>query len=126
VTVREITELMAGTAETRQDFSAGVVEGMNLLIAAIHHVHELLFLISRESDPPCGAPWVRQILGARPDPDVPLELAHLVEDLNSIALSIAYVYQSGVAHRYAMHDLREDSRIAPFGFFLRRLTSPLP
>ena len=36
VTMREITELMAGTAEGGEDLSA--VEGVNLLVAAVHHV----------------------------------------------------------------------------------------
>src|SRR3989442_9487717 len=77
VTMREITELMAGTAEGGEDLSAGMVEGVNLLVAAVHHVHEFLFLVSRETNPPCRTPWVRQSLGSCPDPDVPLKVSHL-------------------------------------------------
>src|SRR5437016_14172786 len=123
--MREITELMAGTAEGGEDLSAGMVEGVNLLVAAVHHVHEFLFLVSRETNPPCRTAWVRQSLGSCPDPDVPLEVSHLVEHLYPIALPVAHVYQSGVAHRDAMDDLRKHSGITPFGFLLRRLPSPL-
>src|SRR5947209_16698245 len=124
--MREITELMAGTAEGGEDLSAGMVEGVNLLVAAVHHVHEFLFLVSRETNPPCRTAWVGQSLGSCPDPDVLLEVSHLVEHLYPIALPVAHVNQSGVAHRDAMDDLRKHSRIAPLGFLLCRLTSPLP
>src|SRR5213594_3640395 len=126
VTVRKITELMAGTAEGGQDLSGSMVERVNLLVAAVHHVHEFLFLVWRETNPPCGAAWVRHGLGSRPDPDVSLELSHLVEHLDAITLPVAHVYQAGVAHGDAMDDLRKHSGIATFGFLLCRLTSPLP
>src|SRR5262245_61399403 len=99
---------------------------MDLLIAAIHDEHEFLFFVPRESHPPCRAPRVRHIRSSRPDPDVPLKLAHIVEHLHAIALTVTYVYQSGVAHRDAMNDLRKDGRVSPYRFFLRCLTSPLP
>src|SRR6059036_4379741 len=103
-----------------------MVERVHLLVAPVHHVHEFLFLVSREIDPPCCTARVGQRRGSRPDIDVPLKLSHLFEHLYSITLPVAHVYQSGVAHRDAMDDLREHSRITPFGFLLRRLTSPLP
>src|SRR5262249_60312711 len=59
VTVSKITELVAGTAEGGQDLSCSMVERVNLLVAAVHYVHEFLILVSRETDPPCGATRVR-------------------------------------------------------------------
>ena len=47
----EIAELMAGAAEAREDLPAGVVEGMHLLGAVIHHIHELLLAIVESYHP---------------------------------------------------------------------------
>src|SRR5215510_7278263 len=103
-----------------------MVERVNLLVAAIHDIHEFLFLVSREINPPGRAARVRQSLGTRPDPDVFLKLSHLVEHLDTITLAVTDVDQSGVAHRNAMDDLSKHGGIAAFGFLLCRLTSPLP
>src|SRR5439155_16043699 len=126
VTVSKITELVAGTAERGQDLSGSMVERMNLLVAPVHHIHEFLFLVRGETNPPCGAAWVRQSLGSRAEPDVSLDPSHLVERLDAITLPVAHIYESGVAHGDAMDDLREHSVIATFGLLLCRLTSPLP
>src|SRR5207237_1285390 len=99
VTVREITELMAGTAEGGENLSGSMVEGMNLLVAPVHYVHKFLFLVSREINPPRCTAWIRQRRRSRPDPDVPLKLSHLVEHFYPITLPVAHVYQSGVAYR---------------------------
>src|SRR5215468_4490399 len=69
VTVSKITELMARTAEGGQDLSGSMVERVNLLVAPVHHIHEFLFFVWRETNPPCGAAWIRHGLGSRPDPD---------------------------------------------------------
>src|ERR1051326_221532 len=125
VAVREVTQLMPGTSEGRQDLSCGVVQGVNLLVAAVHHVHEFLFLVFGEFHPPGRAARIRHSLSSRSDPNVPLELSHFVEHLYSIALPVANVYQSRITHCDAMDDLRKCSGFTSFGFILCCLVSPL-
>src|SRR4029079_947440 len=107
VTMGEIAELMAGAAEARKDLPAGVVEGMHLLGAAIHHIHELLLAIGRERHPPRGAALVRKLAGCVGDRNVAHERSVLLVDLDAIALAVACVDLAGIAHGDAGHDLRE-------------------
>src|SRR5436190_23673103 len=55
----EIADLMAWPAEARQDFAGGMIERVNLLGAAVHHVHEPLRRVRRERNPPCRPAFVR-------------------------------------------------------------------
>ena len=45
MSVREVADLVSGSAETREDLTALVVKDMELLIAAVHHVQMLLLFI---------------------------------------------------------------------------------
>ena len=54
-----------------------------------------------------------------------LKLPDLVEDLDAVALAVAYVEQSGVAHVDAVHHFGEDSADAVLGFFGGGLAAPL-
>src|SRR4051794_11278743 len=91
VTVRKVAELMAGAAEARDDLAARMIEDVHLFVAAVHHVQVLLLRIAREFGPPRGAAAVGQGRRAVAYPYVPLEIAELVEDLNAIALAVAYI-----------------------------------
>src|SRR5262245_45966923 len=70
VAVREVADLVAGSAEARQDLATGMVERVHLLAAAVHHVHELLRAVGRERDPPGGAALIRKLAGRVGDQDV--------------------------------------------------------
>src|SRR5438034_4594620 len=101
----EVAQLMPGTTKTRQDLSAGMFQDVDLLVAAVHHVHEFLLAIARKGNPPDSASRIGHRGRPRLDPDIPFEAAHLVEHLDPIALAVAHVQESGVAHGDAMHDL---------------------
>src|SRR5215831_1462445 len=117
---------MSRPAERGQDLPGRMIQRVNLLVPPVHDVHELLFLIAGEVDPPCRAAGIRQSWGSGPDPDVLLKLPHLIEYLDAIALPVADVYQSGVADRDAMDNLREHGRITALGFLFCSLAAPLP
>ena len=125
VAVNETSDLVAGTAEAGQDFPAGVVENMHLLVAAVHDVHELLLGVDRERDPPGRAARIGQSRGSGPDPDIALEVSHLVEDLDAISLTVADVYQAVISKSNAMHKLRECAGSAVTSFLCGRLATPL-
>ena len=55
MSVVELTGLVAGAAETGQDFAALVVEHMHLLIPPIHDVHKALLVVGRERYSPYRA-----------------------------------------------------------------------
>src|SRR5688572_26906900 len=125
VAVREVSELVSGTAEAGKKRAARVIEYVDLLISAIHHVEILLSAVRRKPGPPRGAALVRQCRRSGAHPDVALEVAHLVENLHAIALAVADVDEPLVADRNAMHDLREHPADARLHFFRRRLAAPL-
>jgi len=125
VTVREVAQPVPGTTEARQNFSACVIEDVHLLVAAVHHVQVLLLRIARERDSPDSPPRIGHGGRACLHPDVSLEVAHLVEHLDPIALPVADVQQSRVAHGDAMHDLCERAANAVYGFFVGRLLAEL-
>src|SRR5262249_46651533 len=123
--VSEVAGLMAGAAEARQDLAARVIEDVHLLGAAVHHVEQLLLAVGRERDPPRGATLVGQLAAGVRDRDVAHERAVFLEDLDAIALAVAYVDQAGIAHGYAVHDLGEHAGRAAAGLLLGGLASPL-
>ena len=90
--MREITQLVPRTAEARNYFSAGVINNMNDLVAAVHDVHEFLLPIPRKAYPPGSAARVRQFRSPGSNPDVFLKVTHLVKHLDPIALPVTHVH----------------------------------
>src|SRR5579875_209378 len=93
-------------------------------IAAINDVHQGLPRVAREGQPPRG-PDYGAFGGAPLDPDVPFEVAHLVENLNAVAHAVANVDQPVIADHHAVHDRQEHSSHASFCLFNRALPAPL-
>ena len=112
---------MPGSAEARKYRTAAVIEYVDLLVAPVHHVQIALLLVGRERESPCGAGrdqaehQLQMLAGLRQlrcciglDPDVPDVVAVRVEHLDSVALAVAYINQSGLADGDAMDCVREN------------------
>jgi hypothetical protein len=52
------TDLVTRTPEARENFSAGMVENLDLLVTTVVHIHVFLLPVGRKADPPCGAPII--------------------------------------------------------------------
>src|SRR5271169_855077 len=87
VAMGKFTDLVTRTPEARKNFSAGMVENLDLLVAPVVHVHVPLLPVGRKADPPLGAPSVGEAVSSL-DPDVSLEVSHLIEDLDPVALPV--------------------------------------
>src|SRR6516225_3033030 len=59
------------------------------------------------------------------DTNVPLEAAHLVENLDAIAQTVTYVYQTIVPDNNAVHGTEEYTANPRVRLFLRALAPPL-
>src|SRR6516225_6926164 len=59
------------------------------------------------------------------DTNVPLEVAHLVENLDAIAQTVTYVHQAVVPDNNAVHGTEEYTANPRVRLFLRGLTPPL-
>ena len=59
------------------------------------------------------------------DPDVALEAAHFVENLDAVRLTIADIYQAIVAELHTVDHLHENTGLTGFRLCARALPSPL-
>lgn len=101
-----------------------MVENLDLLIAPVVHVHVFLLPVGRKSDPPCGAPIVGEAISSL-EPNVALEVSHLVEDLDPVTLKVADINEVVVADDHTVHDLHERTTYTRIGFFFCPLVTPL-
>jgi hypothetical protein len=85
-----------------------MVENFDLLIASVVHVYLFLLPVGRKTDPPGGAPIVQETLSSL-DPNVILEISHLIEDLDPVGLPITDINQALVADDHTMHNLHEST-----------------
>jgi hypothetical protein len=86
--VCEIATLVTRPPELREGLSCGPVQDMNHVIGAVGHIHKLLGRVWRKADPTRRANSIFRVFavsGLTFDTNVPLEVAHLVENLNAIA-----------------------------------------
>jgi hypothetical protein len=67
-----------------------MVENLHLLVASVVHVHVFLLTVGRKADPPTGAPIIGKAVSTL-DPNVVFEVAHLIEDLDPVALPVTDV-----------------------------------
>src|SRR5262249_18364303 len=58
VAVDEVADLVSGSAEARENLSAGMIEYMHLFVTAVHDVQNFLPGIPRKGDPPDRAPGI--------------------------------------------------------------------
>src|SRR5271154_219670 len=117
-------DLVTRTPEARENFPAGMVENLDLLVAAVVYVHVFLFPVGRKADPPCRAPVIRNAVSSF-DPNVAFEASHFIEDLDPVALSVTHIDQPVVADDHTMHNPHERSTNTRIGLFLCRLMPPL-
>jgi hypothetical protein len=68
-----------------------MVKNIDLLVAAVVYVHVFLLPVGRKADPPCGAPIIGKAVSSL-DPNVVFEVPYLIEDLDSIALSVTHIH----------------------------------
>jgi len=101
-----------------------MVENFDLLIASIIHVHKFLLPVGRKADPPSSTPIVRKAVSSL-DPNVVLEVSHLIEDLDPVALPVTDVDQTVVADDHTMHDPHERTTDSRVGFLFCPLVPPL-
>src|SRR5271169_1188279 len=87
VAMSKFTHLVTGTPEARKNFSADMVENLDLLVASIGHVYVFLRPVGRKADPPRGPPIIGKAVSSL-DPDVIFEVSHLIEDLDPVALPV--------------------------------------
>src|ERR1039458_402979 len=93
-----------------------MVENLDLLIASVVHVYVFLFAVGRKANPPSSAPIVRETVSSL-DPDIILEVSHLIEHLDPVGLPVTDIDQAVFADDHTMHDLHEcttDTRIGLF------------
>jgi hypothetical protein len=76
VAVGKFFDLVPRTPEARENFSAGMVENLDLLVAPVGHVHVFLLQVRRKADPPRGAPIVGKAVSSL-DPDGIFEISIL-------------------------------------------------
>src|ERR1700730_526506 len=93
VAMRKFTRLVARTAKTREHLSGGMIEDLDLLITSISDIHELLLPIRRKADPPGRAPIVRQGPSSPLNPNILVEVSHLVEHLNAVTLPVTDIHE---------------------------------
>src|SRR5579864_6067361 len=101
---------------------------MNHVIGAVGDIHELLGRVRRKADPARGADCIFRVCavgGLTLDPNIPLEIAHLVENLDAIAQAVAYIDQPVVPDHHTVHWAQEYTADARVRLSLRRLTTPL-
>src|SRR6202021_1119816 len=101
-----------------------MVENLDLLVAAVIHVHIFLFPVWRKPDPPSGAPIIWKAVSSL-DPNVVFELSHFIEDLDPVALSVTDIDQAVVADDHTMHHLHKRATHTRIGLFFCPLVSPL-
>jgi hypothetical protein len=118
------TDLVTRTPEARENFSAGMVENLDLFVAAVVYVHVFLFPVGRKADPPCSAPIIWKAAVSL-DPNVVLEISHLIEDLDPVALPVTDIDQAVIADDHTMHNLHERATHTRFGLFFCPLVPPL-
>src|SRR5580692_11829346 len=123
--MRKFTCLMTWTAKTREHLASRMIKDLDLLIAPVSHIHEFLFPVRRKAYPPGGAPIVREASIASSNPNVALEISHLVEHLNAVALPVAYIHETVVTNIYTVNHLHERAAHPCVGFSLRPLVAPL-
>ena len=86
----KFTDLVTRTPEACDYFSASVVENFDLLIATVVDVHVFLLTVGRKADSPSSAPIIGKAVSSL-DPNVVFEVAHLIEDLDPVALAVTDV-----------------------------------
>src|SRR6266511_6060317 len=94
----ELARHVARLAHASQELPALAGEGPQDLLLAVRVVDEGLVAVRREGHVP-GRADAGRIVDADPllDPDVPLELAQLVEHLDAVTLAVVYVHQAVAA-----------------------------
>jgi hypothetical protein len=125
VGVGKFAELMTRASEAGEDFATGPIENLHLFVAAIGHVHVLLFAVRRKSDPPSGSPSIGEAAPSL-DPDILSKLSRSIEYLNPIALPIANLHEAVVAKSYAVHHPHESAANTRIRLLFCALMSPLP
>src|SRR6202022_1588633 len=101
---------------------------MNHVIGAIGDIHELLGGVWRKTHPAGCADRIFRVCAVGSltlDPNVPLEIAHLVENLNAISQAVTYVDQPVVPDHHAVHGAQEYTTNPRVSLCLRCLTTPL-
>jgi hypothetical protein len=129
VCVCQLTHLMSGTAKIRHNLAATVIEDFHFLIIFIYDKHKPLLSIGRKAYPLGRAPRPRHVPGPRivlaplliSDKYVFLKLSHLIEYLNPIVESVAYVNQAVISNRHTMRYISERGAITGIPFGLRVL-----
>src|SRR6202162_1002392 len=101
-----------------------MVENLDLLVAAVVHAHIFLLPVWREADPPRGAPIIWKAVFSL-DPNVVLEVSHLIEDLDPVALPVTNIDQAVVADDHTMHHINERPPRARIRLLFCPLVAPL-
>src|ERR1022692_4191528 len=101
-----------------------MVENLDLLIASVVHVYVFLLPVGRKANPPSSAPIVRETVSSL-DPDIILEVSHLIEHLDPVGLPVTDIDQAVVADDHTMHDLHECTTDTGIGLFFCPLVPPL-
>ena len=122
--VLELTDLVAWSTESRKEFPAGVIHYSNLFISAVGYIDEPLIWIGRKIHPRHGANS-RKLGGLALNQNIPLEVSHLVEHLNSITVSVADVDKPVFTNDHTVNDHQEDATNTGVSLGLRSLLAPL-
>src|ERR1700728_1562954 len=85
----------------------------------------MLLAVRGKSDPPSGPPIIRKAASSF-NPDIFLEVPHFIEDLDSIALSVANVYELVVPKSHAVHYLHKRTTDTRIRLLFCALMPPLP
>src|ERR1035438_4110337 len=101
-----------------------MVENFDLLIASVVHVHVFLLPVGRKADPPGCSPIIGKA-GSSLDPDIILEVSHLIEHLDPVGLPATDIDQAVVANDHTMHNLHESTTDTGIGLFFCPLVPPL-
>src|SRR5579872_3328817 len=109
VAMRKFSGLVTWSAESRQNFAAGVIENVHLFVLFIQYEHEPLRLIGRKADKPSRTPRARhvsrsgrlssfsvidseRVLRLVRDKYVFFEVSHLIEHLHPVATPVAHIH----------------------------------
>src|SRR5580704_8194287 len=124
VQIFELPCLMTRAAKNGERAARSAIENADLLISAIRNVHILLRFVGRKSNPTRRADAsLRSSLTL--NRNIPLEVAHFVENFNPVAQPIADIHKAIVPNEHAMYNFEKNGGNPCICLRLGRLLPPL-